>query len=117
MHVPYLGPAPDPDPAILALEIAHTDTVIDRTTAEHDRGRLPLTDEQWTEFFTALEAAPRPLPRMTRLLTEPGFFGVLFLFVLLAGCAHKGPQMPTSPILDEEPSCHEELDPNQLKDL
>lgn len=85
MHVPYLGPAPDPDPAILALEIAHTDTVIDRTTAEHDRGRLPLL--------------------------------VLGVILLLAGCAHKGPQMPVAPILDEEPSCHEELDPNQLKDL
>jgi len=33
-----------------------------------------LNTAQWTEFQAALDAPIRPLPRMQRLLTEPGFF-------------------------------------------
>jgi uncharacterized protein (DUF1778 family) len=35
---------------------------------------IVLTKVEWSEFQTALDAPPRPLPRMQRLLTEPGFF-------------------------------------------
>jgi len=35
-----------------------------------------LSKAQWVEFLAALDAPPRPLPRMQRLLTEPGFFDV-----------------------------------------
>lgn len=40
-----------------------------------DRRTFPLSKAKWTEFLTALDAPPRPLPRMQRLLTEPDFFG------------------------------------------
>lgn len=39
-----------------------------------DRRSFVLNKDQWQAFVTALDAPPRPLPRMQRLLTEPGFF-------------------------------------------
>lgn len=39
-----------------------------------DRHTFVLSKAKWTEFLTALDAPIRPLPRMQRLLTEPGFF-------------------------------------------
>lgn len=39
-----------------------------------DRRTFPLSKPKWTEFLAALDAPTRPLPRMQRLLTEPGFF-------------------------------------------
>ena len=33
-----------------------------------------LDANQWRAFTAALDAQPRPLPRMKRLLREPGFF-------------------------------------------
>jgi uncharacterized protein (DUF1778 family) len=33
-----------------------------------------LDATQWKEFEAALHARPRPLPRLERLLNEPGFF-------------------------------------------
>lgn len=39
-----------------------------------DRRMFSLSKAQWTEFLAALDAPPRPLPQMQRLLTEPGFF-------------------------------------------
>lgn len=39
-----------------------------------DRRTFGLTDTQWKAFMTALDAPPRPLPRLERLLKEPGFF-------------------------------------------
>lgn len=39
-----------------------------------DRRTFPLTKAKWTEFLAALDTPPRPLPRMQRLLMEPGFF-------------------------------------------
>jgi uncharacterized protein (DUF1778 family) len=39
-----------------------------------DRRTFLLSKAKWTEFLAALDAPPRPLPRMQRLLTEPGFF-------------------------------------------
>jgi uncharacterized protein (DUF1778 family) len=39
-----------------------------------DRRTFHLTKAKWTEFLAALDTPPRPLPRMQRLLTEPGFF-------------------------------------------
>lgn len=39
-----------------------------------DRQTFPLSKPKWTEFLAALDAPTRPLPRMQRLLTEPGFF-------------------------------------------
>ena len=41
-----------------------------------DRRTFGLNTEQWTTFLTALDAPPRPMPRLERLLKEPGFFGV-----------------------------------------
>ena len=40
------------------------------------RRSFPLNKAKWTEFLAALDAPTRPLPRMQRLLTEPGFFDV-----------------------------------------
>lgn len=35
---------------------------------------IVLNAEQWAEFQAALDAPPRDLPRMRRLLTEPSIF-------------------------------------------
>ena len=39
-----------------------------------DRRSFGLNAAQWKAFLAALDAAPRPLPRLKRLLKEPGFF-------------------------------------------
>ena len=39
-----------------------------------DRRTFGLDAGQWKAFMTALDAPPRPLPRLQRLLKEPGFF-------------------------------------------
>jgi uncharacterized protein (DUF1778 family) len=39
-----------------------------------DRQRFGLDAERWDAFLTALEAPPRPMPRLQRLLTEPSVF-------------------------------------------
>jgi uncharacterized protein (DUF1778 family) len=39
-----------------------------------DRRSFGLNPAQWKAFLAALDAPPRPLPRLERLLSEPGFF-------------------------------------------
>ena len=39
-----------------------------------DRRSFGLNPSQWKAFLAALDAPPRPLPRLERLLREPGFF-------------------------------------------
>ncbi|MGO8732865.1 MAG: DUF1778 domain-containing protein [Terriglobia bacterium] len=39
-----------------------------------NRRVFSLNDVQWKAFLAALDAPPRPLPRLERLLREPGFF-------------------------------------------
>jgi uncharacterized protein (DUF1778 family) len=39
-----------------------------------DRRTFGLDADQWKAFIEALDAPPRPLPRLERLLKEPGFF-------------------------------------------
>jgi uncharacterized protein (DUF1778 family) len=39
-----------------------------------DRRTFGLNAAQWKAFLEALDAPPRPLPRLKRLLKEPGFF-------------------------------------------
>jgi len=39
-----------------------------------DRRSFGLNAAQWKAFLAALDAPPRPLPRLQRLLKEPGFF-------------------------------------------
>jgi uncharacterized protein (DUF1778 family) len=39
-----------------------------------DRRAFGLSDPEWKAFIAALDAPPRPLPRLERLLREPGFF-------------------------------------------
>ncbi len=39
-----------------------------------DRRAFVLSKPKWDAFLAALDAPTRPLPRMQRLLTEPGFF-------------------------------------------
>jgi len=39
-----------------------------------DRRNFTLNTAQWKAFVAALDAAPRPLPALRRLLKEPGFF-------------------------------------------
>lgn len=36
-----------------------------------DRRLFLVNDQQWQEFIAALDAPPRPMPRMERLLREP----------------------------------------------
>jgi uncharacterized protein (DUF1778 family) len=39
-----------------------------------DRRVFSLNSADWKAFMAALDAPSRPLPRMERLLSEPGFF-------------------------------------------
>ena len=39
-----------------------------------DRRAFGLNAAQWRAFIAALDAPPRPLLRLERLLKEPGFF-------------------------------------------
>ena len=39
-----------------------------------DRRVFQLSPETWNAFVTALDAPPRDLPRLRKLLTEPGVF-------------------------------------------
>lgn len=39
-----------------------------------DRRSFGLKAAEWKAFVAALDADPRPLPRLERLLKEPGFF-------------------------------------------
>jgi len=39
-----------------------------------ERRTFALNATQWKAFVAALDAPPRPLPRLERLLKEPGFF-------------------------------------------
>ncbi len=39
-----------------------------------DRRTFSLDPIQWKAFLAALDAPPRPSPRLRRLLKEPGFF-------------------------------------------
>jgi uncharacterized protein (DUF1778 family) len=39
-----------------------------------DRQSFALNATQWRLFLAALDAPPRPLPELERLLKEPGFF-------------------------------------------
>lgn len=39
-----------------------------------DRQHFGLNAEQWEAFILALDAPPRELPRMRRLVNEPGIF-------------------------------------------
>jgi uncharacterized protein (DUF1778 family) len=39
-----------------------------------DRRTFTLGPAQWKAFIAALDAPPRPLPRLERLMKEPGFF-------------------------------------------
>jgi len=39
-----------------------------------DRRTFVLSKAKWSEFQAALDAPTRSVPRMQRLLTEPGFF-------------------------------------------
>jgi uncharacterized protein (DUF1778 family) len=39
-----------------------------------DRLNFSLSPAQWKAFIAALDAPPRPLPRLERLMREPGFF-------------------------------------------
>lgn len=39
-----------------------------------DRTAFHLSTEAWRAFQAALDAPPRPMPRMQALLNEPGYF-------------------------------------------
>jgi len=39
-----------------------------------DRWAFGLKAPQWKAFLAALDAPPRPLPNLERLMSEPGFF-------------------------------------------
>lgn len=41
-----------------------------------DRRSFNLPADRWKAFTAALDAPPRPLPHLQRLLKEPGFFDV-----------------------------------------
>ncbi len=47
------------------------------TAAQHviaDQVQFTLPKKQWKEFCEALDAQPKPIPALRRLLTKPGLF-------------------------------------------
>lgn len=65
-----------------AAEAAHrsvSDFVLESALARADeeladRRYFGINAERWRAFLAALDAPPRPLPRLKRLMNEPGFF-------------------------------------------
>ncbi len=53
---------------VLESALAHADEAL------ADRRTFGLDAVQWKAFIEALDAPPRPLPRLERLMKEPGFF-------------------------------------------
>jgi uncharacterized protein (DUF1778 family) len=53
---------------VLESALAHADEAL------AGRRTFDLNAAQWKAFLSALDAPPRPLPRLQRLLKEPGFF-------------------------------------------
>ncbi len=53
---------------VVESALAHADETL------ADRRMFGLSAAQWRAFLAALDAPRRPLPRMGRLLNEPGFF-------------------------------------------
>ena len=53
---------------VLEIALARADATL------ADRRSFSLNAAQWKAFLAALDAPPRPLPRLKRLLKEPGFF-------------------------------------------
>jgi hypothetical protein len=45
-----------------------------RSVRDEDRRIFDLNAEQWTKFQEAVEAPPRELPALKKLLTEPAYF-------------------------------------------
>jgi uncharacterized protein (DUF1778 family) len=62
-----------------ALEMSVSEFVLQRAVAEAqailaDRTQFRLSPRQWREFCQALDAPPRPLPELQKLLNTPGVF-------------------------------------------
>jgi uncharacterized protein (DUF1778 family) len=53
---------------VLESAIAHAEETL------ADRRFFGLDTKRWQAFMKALDAPPRPMPRMKKLLSEPGFF-------------------------------------------
>jgi len=53
---------------VLASALTRADAVLP------DRRSFSSNAPQWKPFIAALDAPPRPLPRLERLFKEPGFF-------------------------------------------
>ena len=52
-----------------------TETALSRAEQTlSERTLFGMDAKRWTEFHAALDAPPRVLPRMKKLLTEPGYF-------------------------------------------
>jgi uncharacterized protein (DUF1778 family) len=65
--------------AAAALRRSVSEFVLESALAKADealagRRAFALNATQWKAFMAALDAPPRPLPRLERLLKEPGFF-------------------------------------------
>ena len=65
--------------AALASRLSVSEFVLESALARADealadRRMFGLDREQWKAFNKALDAPVRPLPRLKRLLSEPGFF-------------------------------------------
>jgi len=65
--------------AAAALRRSVNDFVLESALAKADealadRRTFALNATKWMAFVAALDAPPRPLPRLERLLKEPGFF-------------------------------------------
>ncbi|MGO4885190.1 MAG: DUF1778 domain-containing protein [Bryobacteraceae bacterium] len=65
--------------AATALRRSVSEFVLESALARADealagRRSFSLDAKQWKAFMAALDAPPRPLPRLKRLLKEPGFF-------------------------------------------
>ena len=65
--------------AALAAHRSVSEFVLESALARADealaeRRHFGLDSKQWRFFLTALDAPPRPLPRLKRLMSKTGFF-------------------------------------------
>lgn len=65
--------------AAQALEMSVSEFVLQRAVADAqavlaETTRFRLPKRQWEEFCALLDAPPRPLPKLRKLLTTPGVF-------------------------------------------
>ena len=60
--------------SVSAFILDHAYEAAQQVLQEQDRYHFSLTEEQWKEFCAALDATPKRLPALHKLMNTPGVF-------------------------------------------